>query len=413
MFRDIKFSLRVLWKDRGYAATVILTLAVCLGANTAIFTIVNSVLLRPLPVPESDRILLISNQYPRAGVSEALMMESGVPDYYDRRRDVSALGEQALYRNSNETIEINGAAQRVHGMQVTPSFFRLAGIPPVQGRAFDDSEGEVGNEGKVILSYGLWQQLYGGEAATIGRTLRVSGRPLIIVGVMPRDFLFIDPEARYWVPLAFTAEQKSENARLNIDWTNIGRLKPGATLQRVQDQVNALNAANLERFPQFREILVNAGYYSRVERLQDAFVRSIRATLYLLWGAGALVLLIGAVNLTNIALARSNFRANEVATRLALGAGHFQIARQSIIESLLLATAGGIGGFALGTWIVRVLSVIGLDRIPRAGEIQVDAVTTGFAVGLSVIAGVLIGIAPLRHLFNFNLRKTAQGREAA
>src|SRR2546421_9938562 len=128
MFRDIKFSLRVLWKDRGYAATVILTLAVCLGTNTAIFTIVNSVLLRPLPVPESDRILLISNQYPRAGVSEQLMMQSGVPDYYDRLRDVSSLREQALYRNSNETIEINGTAQRVHDMQVTPSFFRLTGI---------------------------------------------------------------------------------------------------------------------------------------------------------------------------------------------------------------------------------------------------------------------------------------------
>src|SRR5262245_25983136 len=119
MFRDIKLALRVLWKDRGYAATVILTLAVCLGANTAIFAIVNSVLLRPLPVPESDDILLISNQYPRAGVNEALMRESGVPDYYDRLRDVTALGEQALYNESNETIEIDGAPQRVRGLQVT------------------------------------------------------------------------------------------------------------------------------------------------------------------------------------------------------------------------------------------------------------------------------------------------------
>src|SRR5262245_49812488 len=131
MFRDIKFAVTVLSKDRGYAATVILTLAVCLGANTAIFTIVNSVLLRPLPVPESDRILLVSNQYPRVGVNEALMMDSGVPDYYDRLRDVTALGEQALFNQVNETIDIDGAPQRVRGFAVTPSFFPLVRVPPV------------------------------------------------------------------------------------------------------------------------------------------------------------------------------------------------------------------------------------------------------------------------------------------
>jgi predicted permease len=404
MLRDIQFSLRILWKDRGYAATVILTLALCIGANTAIFTIVNSVLLRPLPVPESDQILLISNQYPRAGVSEEQMMESGVPDYYDRLRDVTALGEQALYDGANETIDSNGTPQRIRGLEVTPSFFRLVRVAPVEGRVFEESDGEVGNEGKVILSYGLWQQLYGGNAA-VGQTLRVSGRPMTVIGVMPRDFVFVDPEVRFWVPLAFTAGQKSENSRLNIDWTNIGRLKPGATIQQVRDQVDALNAANLERFPQFKDILVNAGFYSRVERLQDALVRTIRSTLYLLWGAALLVLLIAAVNLANIALARSNFRSTEVATRLALGAGHLQIARQSIIESLLLATAGGLAGFTLGSWIVRVLTTIGLDRIPRAGEIHVDTMTIGFAAALSLIAGILIGIAPLRHLFRVNLSR--------
>ena len=402
MIRDIRFGLKLLWKDRGYAATAILTLAVCLGANTAIFTIVNSVLLKPLPVPDSDRILLMSNQYPNSGTGLVTYSNSGVPDYYDRLRDMKVYEEQAMYNGTNLPIEIGGSPELIRGMAGTPSLFRLLRVPTVQGRIFDNSEGEIGNEQKVILSYGLWQQLFGGKAV-VGQEIRLGGRPFTIVGVMPKGFEFADSEARFWIPLAFTAQQKSDDARHSNSWYNIGRLKPGATIAQAQVQVNALNAANLERFPQYKQLLINAGFNTRVEPLQDVLVRSVKGTLYLLWGGAAFVLLIGGVNIANLALARSNLRMKELSTRLAIGAARGQVARQLIIESVLLALAGGLGGVLAGYGILRALQTIGLDRIPRAGEIHVDLTVVSAALALSVIAGVLIGLVPVLHLFQVNL----------
>jgi putative ABC transport system permease protein len=400
---DIHFGLKQLWKHSGYAATAILTLALCIGANAAIFTIVNSVLLKPLPVPDSGRILVMSNQYPNAGTGITAFTNSGVPDYYDRLRDMTVYEEQAMYNGTNQAFEINGAPELIRGMAATPALFRLLHVPPAYGRIFDDSEGEIGNEQKVILSYPLWQQLYGSNAGVVGQQVRLSGRPFTIVGVMPKGFEFADSEARFWIPLAFTAQQKSDDFRHSNSWYNIGRLKPGATIEQAQEQVNAINAANFERFPQFKQLLVNAGFHTRVERLQDVLVRGVRPTLYLLWGGAAFVLLIGAVNLANVALARSNLRAKELTTRLAIGAGRTQVARQLIIESLLLSLAAGAAGLAVGYGILRALDVIGLERIPRAHEINMDFTVVAAALAVATVAGLLIGLVPAVHLFKVNL----------
>ncbi len=403
MIADIHFGLKQLWKHRGYAATAILTLAVCIGANAAIFTIVNSVLLKPLPVPDSGRILLMSNQYPNAGTGITPFTNSGVPDYYDRLRDTTVYEEQAMYNGTNQAFEINGSPELIRGMAATPSLFRLLHVPPAYGRIFDDSEGEIGNEQKVILSYPLWQQLYGSNAGVVGQQVRLSGRPFTIVGVMPKGFEFADSEARFWIPLAFTAQQKSDDFRHSNSWYNIGRLKPDATIEQAQEQVNAINAANFERFSQFKQLLVNAGFHTRVERLQDVLVRGVRPSLYLLWGGAAFVLLIGAVNLVNVALARSNLRAKELTTRLALGAGRAQVARQLIIESLLLSLSAGAAGIAVGYGILRALDVIGLERIPRAHEIHMDFMVIAAALAVATVAGWLIGLVPAVHLFKVNL----------
>ena len=403
MIRDVLFGLRVLWKDRGYAATAVLTLAVCLGANAAIFTIVHSILLKPLPVPDSDRILLMSNQYPNAGVGYQAFVNSGVPDYYDRLRDVHVFEEQAMYNGSSISIDVEGAPELIHGMAATPSLFRLLRIPTVLGRIFDDSEGEIGNEQKVILSYGLWQQVYAGKPGIVGQEIRMGGRPFTVVGVMPRGFEFSDPEARYWIPLAFTAQQKSDDARHSNSWYNVGRLKPGATIQQAQQQVNALNAANLERFPVYRQLLINAGFNTRVERLQDVLVRSVRPTLYLLWGGAAFLLLIGGVNIANLTLARSNLRIKELSTRLAIGAARPQVARQLIIESVLLAIVGGLGSILAGAGVLRALQTIGMDRLPRANEIHMDLTVVGAALAVSLVVGVLIGLVPVLHLSTVNV----------
>jgi hypothetical protein len=215
---------------------------------------------------------------------------------------------------------------------------------------------------------------------------------------MPPSFHFADPEVRFWIPLTFTPQQKSDDARHSNSWYNVGRLKADATVAQAQAQVGALNAANLERFPQFRDILINAGFSTKVSRLQDVFVARIRPTLYLLWGGALFVLLIGTVNITNLAFARSTLRAKELATRLALGAGHLRVARQLIVESLALALGGGLAGIVLGALALRAHAVIGLDRLPRATEIQLDGVAIAVALGMTTVVGILLGLVPATRL---------------
>jgi predicted permease len=408
--RDVKFGLKLLRKDRSFTVTAILTLAICMGGNTAIFTIVNSVLLRPLPVPESERILLMSNQYPNAGVGRS--NNSGVPDYYDRLAGMNVYQEQAMFSNTGQTIEIGGVQQRVRGMTATPSLFRLLRVPPLIGRSFTDEEGEAANAQKVILSYGLWQELYGGDANVIGRELRLSGRPFTIVGVMPRDFLFLQVQSRFWIPLTFTAEQKSDDNRHSNNWIHIGRLKPGATMQQAQAQVDAINAANLERFPKFREILLNAGFRTTVEPLQEMLVHDVRSTLYLLWGGAAFVLLIGAVNIANLVLARSSLRGREVATRLALGASRISVTRQLLTESIIVTLIGGVAGLVFALALLRGLAAVGLAEIPRATEIRMDSSVVGYVLVVSLGTGILIGLVPLARLVQVNLNNAlrSEGR---
>jgi hypothetical protein len=277
---DFKYGVRSFRKDWRFAAMVVLTLTICIGANTALFTIVNSVLLQPLPVPGADAIILMSNKYPKAGIGDSSMSSSG--DYYDRLRAVTAFQDQAMYEPIDLTLNEHGTAERISGMTATPSLFRLLQVAPALGRVFMDSESEVGAHLKVILSYALWQKLYAGDLTVLGRELRLNDRPFQIVGVMPRNFLFVDPEVRYWVPLAFTQDQRTAHHANN--WFNIGRLKPGATIASAQAQIDALNAANLELMGPLKPILINVGFHTEAAPLKDYLVKDVKGTLFLLWG---------------------------------------------------------------------------------------------------------------------------------
>lgn len=391
MIREIKYALRSLIKSKGFALAVVLTLSACIAVNVAIFAIVDSVLLRPLPVPDAKAIVLMSNRYPRAGVGDQNISSSG--DYYDRLERVTALQEQALFRFSSQTISINGMPEQAVSAIATPSLFRLLQVKPMLGRPFTDAEGEIGNEQKVVLSYGLWQQLYGGDQNVLGREMRLSGRPFTIVGVMPREFVFVNPGVRLWTPAAFTAEEKTVHH--NNNWYSIGRLKPGATVEQVQAQINALNAANLEKFPQMRPLLVNAGFHTAVEPLQEMLVKDIRAVLYLLWAGAIFVLLIGALNIANLALARLNLRKREIATRMALGAGRAQLVRQFLVENLLLSTASSIAGVMLGAMALRTLALVGLNHYPRANEVRIGGEAIAIAVVMALVTGILISALSL------------------
>ena len=396
--QDLRFGARLLWKDKGFAITALATLAICIAANTAIFSIVNAVILKPLPLPEPDRLLIIYNSYPNVGVKRA---SNSVPDFYDRRRGLTALEDVAMYNNQGLTVGDKGSVQQLEGMNVTPSFFRLLRARPELGRIFDEDEGELGKERKVILSHGLWQELFGGDRSVIGKDLRIYGNPFTIVGVMPGDFLFLEPRTRLWRPLAFRPEQRE--AYHSNSWEMIGRLKPGETIQRVQAQLDAVNKANLDRIPQFKQILINAGFHTKVFRLQDEVVKDIQGTLYLLWGGVLFVLLIGAVNIVNLALVRASIRVRELATRFAVGAGRWRVMRQLLTESTILTSVASAAGLLLGWWGLRVLDALRLNRIPRGSEIAVDGSVVAFILVLALVVGVLIAAAPLLHTLRLDL----------
>ncbi len=278
----------------------------------------------------------MANAYPGAGAEIA--SSSGVPDYYDRLRETTVFEEQALYNGRNQSIDQSGTPTRVRVTQATPSFFRLLRVAPAIGRTFSEQEGELGNDKKVVLSYGLWQSQFGRDPQAVGKDIRLDGQPYTIVGVMPKGFYFLNPNVMLWTALAFTADQKSDARRHSNGHQNIGRLKPGATIQQAQQQIDALNAANLDRFPQYKELLINARFHTTVVRLQDNLVADVKATLYLMWGGALFVLLIGCVNVANLVLVRSRSRLKELATRLALGAGR---SARSISRSCRAARKSG------------------------------------------------------------------------
>lgn len=326
---------------------------------------------------------------------------SSAGDYYDRLTGVPALAQQAMFRFDAVTMQINETPQRVAATAATPSLFRLLGIAPAHGRWFHDEEGETGNERKVILSDGLWRQLYGGDPSTVGRDIRLNGRSYTITGVMPPGFTFVNSDARLWIPLAFTPEQKRGHHSNN--WYHVARLAPGAAIGQVQAQVNAVNAANLEKFPQMKQVIVNTGFYTAVEPLRDVLVRDVKPALYLLWGGAALVLLLAVLNITNLVLARLQSKRKDLATRVALGASTQRVIRQSVAEHLLLALAGAVGGIAVAAAILWALATVGIDRLPRANEVRLDVFTVAAVLAIAAVIGVIMGVLPAFQLSSLDV----------
>lgn len=412
VLQDLRFGARLLWRDRGFTLTALLTLAVCIGANAAIFAVVHSVLLKPLPVPEADRLVLLYNSYPRAGVERA---SSGVPDYYDRLRDTDVFEELALFQQRGFTLGGDGAEpRRITGSAVRPSLLRMLRVQPLHGRIFTEDEGEPGQERKAILSYTLWQEQFGGRPEALSGSLRINGVPHTIVGILPPDFQFLNPEVRAWVPLAFTAEQRADDNRHSNSWTMVGRLKPGATVTQAQQQVDAINARNLDRFPELRQILIDAGFHTVVTSLQEDVTRGVRPTLYLLWAGVLVVLAIGTVNITNLVLVRSSGRMKELATRHALGAALSRLTRQLLTETVLLTVIGGIAGLLVGQWGLELLAGMGLHDLPRGTEVRMDTTAVLFTLALALAVGTLVALVPVLNMRQMNLSQAfrEEGRSA-
>jgi predicted permease len=393
MLQDMKLALRRARKERGFAATVLLTLAVCLGANAAIFTVVYTVLLQPIPLPDAERIVAFADQFPTVDPNFSLL--NNARSYFDRPNGVPAVEDQAMFRTTRRAIENDGRAEQTAGLEVTASFFTLVRTAPALGRAFTEADSDAGNEQRIILSHGLWQQAFAADPSAIGREIELDGRRFEIAGVMPEGFSFFDPDVRFWLPLTFTQAQRIEDTattRLTYGWYHMGRLRTDADVAQAQAQVDALNAANSAAFPGIAPIWANTRFHTIVVPLHDALVRDVSAILYLLWGGAAFVLLIGAINIANLTLARSSVRARELATRLAIGASGLRVARLLTLESMLLAMLGGVASVGIGAAIVHAIQSQGLESMPNAERIGMDPTVIAFTLAGALVVGALIGL---------------------
>jgi predicted permease len=398
--QPLRLALRRLLRERSFTATVVLTLALCLGANAAVYTVVHSVLLRPLPFDGAGRLVSLSNAYPGAGVAEG---DNSVPDYYDRRT-LSAFDEVALYGWRGRTAGAAEGSQRMSALESTPSLLAMVGARALRGRLFEARDGEDGAPPTVVLSEGVWRREFGGRDDAVGSDLRLNGVPHEVIGVLPRSFTFIDPGTELWLPLAFSPEERSEEKRHSNNYQMVARLAPGATLEQARRQVDALNVALVDRSPA-RQALVDAGYRTNVRMLRDQLVGPLSRTLYLLWGGVAFVLLIGAVNVTNLALVRATARAREFATRRALGAGTRQLAGQLFCEGLLLSGFAGGLGLALAAALVGAISTGATGRVPRAEEIALGGAAVLFTLALTLGVAALLALLPLALVRGPNLAR--------
>ena len=406
--RDVRSALRLIWKEKLFSFTVILTLAACVGANASIFSVVYRVLLAPLPYQGADRLVVTYNSYPNAGAARG---SNGSVDYYQRREHIRSFEQVAQYQNYGHTLGEPGEAERAETMRVTPLFFPLLGVAPILGRNFLEEEAREGSHQRVILSYGYWQDRYAGDRKVIGRVLRVDGESYQIVGVLPSSFRLPDGrQPRVYVPIPYGADAANlENWHSN-SYAMLARLRPGATIEQARAENHTLNARLIAEWPipNGAQLLQDAGYRTEVQPLHEDMVRGIRPTLWLLWGGVAFVMLIGCVNIANIMLARAQARVREVATRLALGASTLRLAREILTHSLLLALLGGAAGLLVALAGLRLLVWLGADQLPRGPEIGLNGAVLLFTLALAVAGGLLLGSIPLAQLLRRDLRGVLQ-----
>ena len=386
---DLKFALRQLRKAPAFTVAALATVAICLGANLAIFAVINSILLRPLPFPQPDRLVTIYNTYPKAGVEND---GSSLTNYYERRGNIPAFESLSLYMERAETVGDPGAMQQEEIVRISPEFFTTLGVSPVLGRNFTDEETAT-TKNVIILTDAFWRQRFDSDPNVLGRDTRINGIPRKIVGVLPPGFRFLSSEARVFLPIKSDMEQRKPKARHSGGGGThmIARLKPGVTMAQAQSQIDAHNAAVEKDGPEAKA-MADAGFRSLVVPLHADHVRSIRPTLLLMQAGVLFLLLIGAVNLVNLLLIRASGRAKEMAIRQSMGASRAHVVRQVMVEAVLLTFGGGLIGLVVGSWGIRLLEALGADRLPLGAHIAFDGWLALIGLAGAVVLGVVIAV---------------------
>ncbi|HKP82323.1 MAG TPA: ABC transporter permease, partial [Pyrinomonadaceae bacterium] len=397
--QDLRYALRGLRKHRGFTAVAVITLALGIGANTAIFTVINTVLLRPLPYERPDQLVVLMETVAErpAGVS--------YPNFVDWRNQSTSLENVVAVRN-RESFNLTGAgeSERLQGRLVSANFLSTLGVKPIRGRDFAAEEDQPGANPVAIISHALWQRRFGADESILGKQLTLNGQQFTVIGVTPPNFQY-ETEADVSVPIGLSAERFKLRGK-DPGVISFARLRPGTSIESANAELNTIAARLEQQYPD-----TNTGRRVRLESLRENVVGDVRPTLLTLLGAVGFVLLIACANVANLLLTRSAGRQKEMAIRTALGAGRARILRQLFTESVVLALAGGVVGLLLAIWGTSVISSYIPEGIPRMGELGIDGRVLLFTLGASLLTGVFFGLAPALQSSDSNLTETLKEGE--
>jgi putative ABC transport system permease protein len=384
LLQDIRYGARMLLKSPGVTFIVIIALALGIGANTAIFSVVNAVLLRPLPYDEADRLVLLNEKSPVLDE-----MSISYPNFTDWRNQNQSFEKMGVYNRASYNLTGAGEAERIVTGQVSADLFSVLRVNALHGRVFTNEEDKPGGTPVVVLSYGLWQRRFGGQTNIVGQPITLNGKSYTVIGIMPESYLY-PSRVEMWVPVGQLSDQPSWQQRGNHPGLyGVARLKPGVTFEQAEADMNNI-AANLEK--QYADS--NTGNRVRMRWLMEIFVADVRRTLWIIFGVVGAVLLIACANIANLLLARATARRKEMAIRTAVGASRWRLIRQLLTESILVSMIGGAIGLILAYWGVQLILYMSPDAIPRSREIGLDWIVLLFTLGVSFVTGILFGLIP-------------------